>query len=42
MACQLRDSLLVHPFMEHGGDEIVAQGMQMERRGEAQFLEKFP
>ena len=26
VACQLRHSLLVHPFMEHGGDEIVAQG----------------
>ena len=39
MARQLRHSLLVHPFMEHGGDEVVAQGVQMKRRGEAQFTE---
>ena len=39
MARQLRHSLLVHPLVEHGGDEVVAQGVQMKRRGEAQFTE---
>ena len=42
MACQLRNGLLVHSLVEHGGDEIVAQGMQMKRRGETQFLEELP
>ena len=39
MPCQLRNCLLVHPLVEHGGDEIVPQGMQMKRRGESQFTE---
>ena len=39
MACQLRNGLLVHSLVEHGGDEVMAQGMQMKRRGEAQFTE---
>ena len=39
MACQLRNGLFVHPLVEHSGDEVVAQGVQMKRRGEAQFTE---
>ena len=42
MACQLRHSLLVHPLVEHSGNKVVPQGMQMKRRGEPQFTEKFP
>ena len=39
MPCQLRNGLFVHSLVEHSGDEVVAQGVQMKRRGEAQFTE---
>ena len=39
MTCQLRNGLLVHPFMEHGGDEIVAKGVEVEGVREIVFLE---
>ena len=35
MARQLRNGLFVHPLMEHGGDKVVAQGMQMKRGGKS-------
>ena len=42
MASQLRNGLLVHSLVEHSGDEVVPQGMQMKRRREPQFLEDLP
>ena len=39
MACQLRNGLLVHSLVKHGGDEIVAKGVEVEGVREIIFLE---
>lgn len=39
MPCQLRNGVFVHSLVEHGGNKVVPQGMQMKRRGEPQFTE---